>query len=158
MKMVPYLRKSIPPVLTFIVFAFYIGTVFMFGFSEPIGLAVHFIRTTVIASVLIIFIPSMRFMFNKEPLRNRDFLLVGIILTEISNLSFSVWNEAHRIFGVDNDIFTSPISAFFSLILIVGGVSLLLASDVEDTRRWVFAFMGAMIFGAIFAFIVPMFR
>lgn len=158
MKIVPYVVKYLPPFVTAGVFAAYAGIVQLFGFSEPLGLAIHFTRTTVVMAVLIIFIPSMRFMFDKEPLRNRDFLLVGIVLTEMSNLLFSMWNEAHRIFGVDNDIFTSGISAFFSLMLIVGGVSLLLASDVEDTRRWVYALLGAIVFGAAFAFVAPMFR
>lgn len=158
MKIVPYVVKYIPPLVTAGVFLAYVAIVMIFGFSDDIGLAIHFTRTTVVFAVLLIFIPSMRFMFNKEPLRNRDFLLVGIILTELSNLSFSIWNEAHRIFGVDNDIFTSAISAFFSLLVIVGGVSLLLASDVEDTKRWVIVLLASMIFGAAFAFVAPMFR
>lgn len=158
MKIVPYLAKSIPPLITVGVFALYAGIVYVFGFTEPIGLAIHFIRTTVVLAVIMIYLPSLRFMFDQEPLKNRDFLLVGIILTEISNVCFSIWNEAHRIWNVDNNIFTSPISAFFSLLLIVGGVSLLLASDVEDTNRWVLALLGAVIFGATFAFVAPIFR
>lgn len=119
-------------------------------------LAVHFIRSAVVMAVLIMFIPSLRFIHR--PYKNRDFLLIGIILTELSNTSFSIWNEMHRIYNVDNSIFTSPISGFFSFLLIVGGVSLLLASDVEDTRRWVIALFAAMAFGAALAFIAPLFR
>lgn len=158
MRIVPYLAKSIPPLITLGVFALYGAIVYLFGFTESIGLAIHFIRTTVVLSVIIIYLPSLGFMLTKEPLKNRDFLLVGIILTELSNVSFSIWNEAHRIWNVDNNIFTSPISAFFSLVLVVGGVSLLMASDVEDTNRWVLALMCAVIFGATFAFVAPIFR
>lgn len=140
------------------VFWAYVLLVLVFGFSEPMALAIHFARTTVIMAVLVIFAPAMLDMFNSKPYRSRDFLLGGIILTELSNESFSVWNEMFRIFGVDNSIFTSPVSGFFSLLLVLGGVSFLIASDVEGTRRWLIALVIAVIFGGGLAFVAPIFR
>lgn len=136
----------------------YVGLVAEFGYHEAIALGIHFSRTAIVLAVLIMFVPSIRYMFNTKPYRNSDFLLGGIILTELSNISFSVWNEMFRIFGVDSSIFTSPVSGFFSLMLALGGVSLLLASDVIDTNKWVFALVVALMGAAALAFIAPMFR
>lgn len=157
------MRKFITPyvVLVSAIIA-YIGLVITFGYTESFGLAIHFSRTAVVMAVIIMFVPAMKYMFdtrhNTKSYRNRDFLLGGIILTELSNVSFSFWNEMYRIFGVDNNIFTSAISGFFSFLLILGGVSLLLASNVVETKRWVFALVVSVLAGVTLAFILPMFR
>lgn len=136
----------------------YAWVVAIFGFNEYVALSIHFARTAIVFAVLLIFFPSGIKVFAAAPHRNRDYLIAGIVLTELSNTLFSIWNEMHRVFGVDASIFTSPISGLFSLLLALGGMALLKSSDVTDSIRWIYALLIAGVFSAALVFFAPLFR
>lgn len=146
-----------PYIFLIAVFGTYIVLVLLFGYIEPIALGVHFLRIGIVMAVLVIFVPSIKYIFVR-PYRSRDFLLLGIILAMLSNELFSVWNEIHRVFGIDNDVFTSPVSGFFSLMVAAAGVMFLRASDVIDENKWILALIIAIIFSGLLVFVAPMFR
>lgn len=150
--------KYAPWYVLLAIIATYIGLVLSFGFNDYIALTIHFSRTALVLAVLIIFFPSGLHVFAAEPHRNRDYLIAGIVLTELSNTSFSIWNEMHRVFGVDSNIFTSPIAAFFSLLLALGAAALLKSSDVADGVKWIYAVAIAAVFATILVFVAPLFR
>lgn len=140
------------------VVAVYVLAVALIGFEGPVAMTIHFIRTSIVMAVLITFIPFMKDMFNGRPYKNRDFLLAGIILTELSNESFSVWNEIGRVFGVNRDVFSSPIAGLFSLFLFLGAVAFLKAADLEESNKWQYSLFFALLFGVLLVFVAPMFR
>lgn len=150
--------KYAPWYVLLAIIATYVSFVVVFGFNDYIALAIHFARTAIVLAVLIIFFPSSIHVFAAEPHRNRDYLIAGIVLTELSNTAFSIYNEMHRVFGFDNSIFTSPISGFFSLLLALGGIALLKSSDVVDSIKWIYALIIAAIFSALLVFVAPLFR
>lgn len=136
----------------------YLGLVSIFPFAGTIAITLHFLRFTVVMAVLVLYLPFIRDIFKTVPTPYRDFLFGGIILTMLSNELFSTWNEAGRIYGVDTSVFTSPIAGFFSLLVIVAGLSFLKAADTENRNRWIYALVIATIFGVLLVFIAPLFR
>lgn len=150
--------KYLPWILLVSIFSIYLGLVSVFEFAGPIAIGLHFIRIVVVMAVLILYLPAARDIFVTVPPPYRDFLIAGIILTELSNELFSTWNEAARVYGVDNSVFTSPVSGFFSLLVTVGGLSFLKAADTEDGHRWIYALVVAITFGIILVFVAPTFR
>lgn len=147
-----------PYLVLLTVFVVYAILVLVFGFTEYFALSIHFIRIGIVMAVLVMFIPSMRYMFTTVPYKSRDFLLAGIILAMLSNELFSIWNEMHRVFGVDNNVFTSPISGFFSLLVALGGLMFLRASDMIERRRWIVSLVIAVLFSILLVFVAPTFR
>lgn len=150
--------KNLPWLIVVAVAAVYVALIYLFGYAGPIALTLHFARIAVVMAVLILYFPAIRNVFKTVPAPYRDYLLAGIILTELSNESFSAWNEAGRVYGVDTSVFTSPISGFFSLLLVLGGVAFLKAADTEDARKWIWALVIAVVFSTILVFVVPTFR
>lgn len=136
----------------------YVVLVLVFGFAGPIAHTIQFGRVADAVAVQLIYLPALAYIFNEVPAPRRDYLLVGTILTWLSGLSFSVWNEMGRIFHVDTSIFTSPISGFFSLILVGGGIFLIIAPDTTGRRLKVIAVTIAITFGGLLVFVAPLFR
>lgn len=151
--------RNLPWFIAFVVVAVYVVLISVFEFEGPIALAIHFARTSIIMAILILYIPALREIFSMVPAPSRDYLLAGIILTELSNECFSIWNEMGRIYKVDTSIFTSPVAGFFSLLLAVGGISLLKAADeTEYESRWLLALIIAVVFSTLLVFVAPQFR
>lgn len=136
----------------------YVLAVMLFGFTEIFALGIHFFRIAIIMAVLVMLAPIAGNLFLGVPYKSRDFLLAGIILAMLSNEAFSIWNEMHRIFGVDNDVFTSPVSGFFSLLVALSGVMFLRATGVVENKRWIAALVVSIVFSTLLVFIAPMFR
>lgn len=136
----------------------YLSLVVLFGFADIVALGVHFGRVSVAVAVLILYIPVLATIFEEVPPPRRDYLLAGIILTWLSAVCFSFWNEAGRVFGVDTSIFSSPIAGFFSLLLVVGGVFHLIAPDVGRGRTRLIAILIGVLLGAGLVFVAPLFR
>lgn len=142
-------------IATFLLFWLLVTTM---GFPGLVAYSVHFVRIAISIGVLWVFIPALPYIFNTVPPPGRDYLLAGIVLTWVSNFSFSLWNEAGRQWQVDTSIFSSPVAGFFSLVVACGGVFLLLApsTDKPKTRYWALA---AGLIGAMLLVVVaPYFR
>lgn len=150
--------KYLPWLILAVILGVYLGLVTAFDFRGPIALAIHFSRIVVIMAVLILYLPWIREIFTSVPPPYRDYLFAGIVLTELSNTLFSTWNEVGRVYGVDTSVFTSPIAGFFSLLLIVGGLSFLKAADTENANRWLYAMLISVAFAIMLVFVAPMFR
>lgn len=131
------------------------------GFPGFVAYGVQFWRIAVSVAVLIIYIPAIATIFREVPPPGRDYLLAGIILTWLSSVSFSVWNELGRVFGTeifDGRIYTGPVAGFFSLLLVTGGVFHLLApSTARKTTRLIAMGVGGFVATA-FVLIAPYFR
>jgi hypothetical protein len=138
--------------------AIYAALLATVGFPPWLSYGIHFARAVIVMAVLILYLPSIRWIFSSVPPPYRDFLLGGIILTEMSNTLFSVWNEAGRVFDVDTNVFTSPVSGFFSIVLALGGVAFLKAADTANSRRWAYALGIAILSGVGLVFVAPLFR
>lgn len=130
----------------------------VFDFAGPLAIGLHFLRIVIVVAVLVLYVPWINDIFKEVPPPFKDYLFAGIVLLMLSNILFSTWNEAARVYGVDNNVFTSPISGFFSLLVVAGGLSLLKAADTEDKNRWVYALLIAVAFGVILVFVAPQFR
>lgn len=136
----------------------YAVIVLIFGFTEALGLGIHFLRTAIVTAVLVLYVPSVTRIFKRVPPPHRDYLVSGIILIMLSNELFSMWNEAARLFNVDNSIFTSPISGAFSLMAATAGLAFLKAADTESQNTWLWALAIAFVFSAGLVVLAPMFR
>lgn len=136
----------------------YVTLVALLGFPGLVALAVHFGRVATAVAVLILYIPVLATIFDEVPPPRRDYLLAGIILTWLSAVCFSFWNEAGRVFGVDTSIFTNAIAGFFSLLLVVGGIFHLIAPDVGGGKMRTVAIVIGVILGAGLVFVAPLFR
>lgn len=136
----------------------YIGSVWLFGFAGPVALALHFGRVSIAVAVLILYIPAITSIFNEVPPPRRDYLLAGIILTWLSGVSFSLWNEMGRVFKVDTSIFTSPIAGMFSLLLLTGGVFHLIAPDTGGTWPRIIALVIGILVAIGVVIVAPTFR
>lgn len=150
--------RALPWFILVLIVSLYLFLVLMFEYSGWIALTIHFVRTTVVMAVLILYFPVVKDIFKTVPPPYRDFLLAGIILTELSNTSFSIWNEMGRVYGVDSNVFTSPVSGFFSLLVAIGGIAFLKAADTEDARKWFYALAFAIAFSVFLVFVAPLFR
>lgn len=150
--------KSIAWYLLFLTFFIYVALVLTLGFSGPVAYSVHFLRIAISIGVLWVFIPALPYIFNQVPPPGRDYLLAGIVLSWASNLSFSVWNEAGLQWGVDRNIFTSPVAGFFSLLVAAGGAFLLMAPSTDKPRTRYFALAAGLIGATALVFIAPYFR
>lgn len=151
--------KNLPWLILITVVAVYAGLISVFEFSGPIALTIHFARTSVVMAVLIIFAPKLwRRIFTTSPAPPQDYLLGGIYLNQLSNESFSIWNEMGRVWGLDTSIFTNPVAGFFSLMLVVSGAAFLKASDLEEKEVWAYALVAAGLFSTLLVFVAPMFR
>lgn len=133
----------------------------MIGFPGFLAYAVHFARVSISVAVLIIYIPAIATIFREVPPPGRDYLLAGILLTWLSSVSFSLWNELGRVFGTDifnGSIFSGPMAGFFSLLLVAGGVFHLLApSSTRRNTRTMALSVGAFV-AAAFVLVAPYFR
>lgn len=145
-------------ILTVAVTLLYVGAVAVFGFDGPIAMSINYLRVTLSAAVLIVFIPTLSLIFQEVPPPRRDYLLAGIILTWMSAIGFAVSNEAGRIFDYDTSIFTNPISGAFSLMLVLGGVFHLLAPGVASVRKSFIAVAFGSAIGFLVVFVAPLFR
>lgn len=130
-----------------VVIVLYVGLVATIGFEGLLALSIHFGRLAISMGVLILYIPSIKYIFVEVPAPRRDYLIAGILLTWLSGVGFSIWNVAGRVLHADTSIFTSPVAGFFSLLLLSGGVFHLIAPQVTQaiTRR------EALLLGALFA-------
>lgn len=147
-------------VLALIVLA-YVTMVTMFGFSGFVAYAVQFWRIAVSVAVLIIYIPALATIFREVPPPGRDYLLAGIILTWLSSVSFSTWNELGRVFGTDvfdGRIYSGSVAGFFSLLLVAGGVFHLLAPSTAKRTTRLFAMVVGGLVATMFVVIAPYFR
>lgn len=136
----------------------YLSLVVALGFPGTVALTVHFGRVAIAVAVLILYIPVIATIFDEVPPPRRDYLLAGIVLTWLSAVGFSFWNEAGRVFDVDTSIFSSPIAGFFSLLLVVGGIFHLVAPDVGEGKTRITAIVIGIILGAGLVFVAPLFR
>lgn len=136
----------------------YVVSVWLIGFEGVVALTLHFGRVSVAVAVLILYIPAITVIFNEVPPPRRDYLLAGIILTWLSGVSFSLWNEMGRVFGVDTSIFTSPIAGMFSLLLLTGGVFHLIAPDTGGARPRAIALVIGILVAVGVVIIAPNFR
>lgn len=136
----------------------YIGAVWLFGFTGPVALALHFGRVSIAVAVLILYLPHITSIFNEVPPPRRDYLLAGIILTWLSGVSFSLWNEMGRVLQVDTSIFSSPIAGTFSLLLLTGGVFHLIAPDTGGARPRIIALVIGILVAIGVVLVAPHFR
>lgn len=150
--------KSITWALLFSVMAAYVVSVLLFGFPGVVAYSVHFLRIAVTIGVLVLYIPSITSIFTEVPPPRRDYLLAGIVLTWLSSISFSTWNEAGRITGVDTNVFSSPVSGFFSLLLVFGGAFHLVAPNTSSKHTKIIALISGLIIATAIAIIAPYFR
>lgn len=136
----------------------YALVVMVVGFTGVVANAIHFSRVSLSVGVLILFLPALGVMFRQVPAPSRDYLLAGNLCLWLSASSFSIWNEAGRVFGVETNIFFSPIAGFFSLLLASAGVFHVIA---PDTARWSTRIIAAsigIVVGIIVVFVAPLFR
>lgn len=126
------------------------------GFVGAVAYTIHFTRVAAAVAVLFIFLPLTPQLFQEVPAPRRDYLLAGIILTWLSNILFSIWNQAGATFGVNTSIFGNPIAGFFSLLLVVGALFHFLAPGLQDrnTKVWAIA-LGLLVASAVV--LVPIF-
>lgn len=150
--------KALTWLILFSVLATYIGSVWLFGFEGAVALSLHFGRVAMATAVLILYIPSITTLFNEVPPPRRDYLLAGIILTWLSGVSFSTWNEMGRVFGTDPSIFTSPVAGLFSLFLLVGGFFHLIAPDTGGARPRIVALVIGILVAIGIVLVAPYFR
>lgn len=136
----------------------YFMLILMLDFKGFVAYSVHFIRVAVSVAVLIIYVPAITTIFREVPPPGRDYLLAGILLTWLSGVSFSIWNEAGRVLGVDTNIFTSPVAGLFSLILLLGGVFHLLAPRTGKPHAKYLAVVAGLIVAVAVVLIAPYFR
>lgn len=136
----------------------YVVAVMLFGFPGAVAYSVHFTRIAVTAAVLVLYIPSIASIFTEVPPPRRDYLLAGIVLTWLSGILFSTWNEAGKVAGVDTSIFTSPVAGFFSLLLLLGGIFHLIAPGTNRKSTKVIALVAGLIIAIGIVLIAPLFR
>lgn len=132
------------------------------GFEGPVAVSLNFFRVTFSTAVLILFIPFLKFIFEKVPPPQRDYLLAGIVCMWLSNLNFALSNEAGKIFPEkwDSSVFTNPVPGFFSLLVVVAGVAHFFAPDFvrNATHRRIVALSIGVVVGGLMAFVAPLFR
>lgn len=131
------------------------------GFTGLVAYSVQFSRIAVSVAVLIIYIPAIATIFKEVPPPGRDYLLSGIILTWLSSVSFSVWNELGRVFGTDvfdGRIYFSAVAGFFSLLLVAGGIFHLLAPSTAKRTTRIIAMIAGAVVATAFVLIAPYFR
>lgn len=134
----------------------YTVLVMLVGFEGFVAYAIHFSRVAVGVAVLAIYLPAMTVLFQEIPPPRRDYLLAGILLTWLSAISFAVWNEMGRSFGMVTSIFLSPVAGFFSLLLVLGGLFHFLAPGTSNTRHKLLAISIAIV-AALVVTILPLF-
>lgn len=136
----------------------YAGVVSIFTFAGMVALSIHFTRIAVTVAGLIIFIRMMPTLFREVPAPRRDYLIGSINFFLISLVSFSFWNEAGRIFGVDTSVFTSYVAGAFSIFAIVASVLALIAADTDGPKPKIIAVVIALVVAVALVFVAPQFR
>lgn len=149
-------------VLLGIIFTLLYGIlVTLVDFEGPIALSINFLRVGLSASVLILFIPFIRWIFKTVPPPQRDYLLAGIVCQWVSVFGFSLSNEAGKIFsGWDSSVFSNPIPGFLSVLVVAAGIAHVFAPDYKShvaRRRIVALTIGATI-SVLVVFVAPLFR
>lgn len=148
--------------LGIIVLFCYVCLVLLIGFEGPLAVSLNFLRVTSSAAVLILFIPFMKFIFEKVPPPQRDYLLAGIVCQWLSVFLFSLSNEAGKIWPEtwDSSVFTNAIPGFFSLLVVGAGVAHFFAPDFRThaIRRRIIAITIGATLGGFMAFVAPLFR
>lgn len=138
----------------------YTGLVTLVGFEGPIAVSLNFLRVTLSAAVLILFVPFIRWIFVTVPPPQREYFIAGIICQWTSVFFFSLSNEGGKIFEWDSSVFTNPIPGFLSLLVVIAGVLHFFAPDYKDhlVRRRIIALSIGAAIGGFMAFVAPLFR
>lgn len=150
--------RNLPWLILVGILSTFAALVYLFPFEGPIALTIHFARTSLVMAVLIVYLPKIRFLFKSVPPPFRDYLLAGIIINQLSNELFSIWNEVGRVFDVDTSIFTSPLAGFFSLLLVISGICFLKAAATQGWWSWTWVLVVSVLFSTGLVFIAPLFR
>lgn len=150
--------KHVPWLLVSTIFIAYTLLVLILGFDGFVAYSIHLIRVSISVAVLIIYVPALQTIFREVPPPGRDYLLAGILLTWLSGVSFSIWNEIGRVFGMDTNIFTSPIAGLFSLTLLVGGIFHLIAPTPNKRHHHCIAIVIGLLVATGVVLIAPYFR
>lgn len=127
------------------------------GYENRTALVVHFIRIVGTIASLILYIPVALQAFKEDPIPPRDYFLVGIGFILLGTVCFSVYNEAGRIWNIDTNVFTSPVSGLFSLFLVIGAF-LVVKPSTTRVRPRVIAIVAGIILSIGLVFIAPLFR
>lgn len=134
----------------------------LIGFEGLFAASLNFLRVTSSVAVLILFIPFIRGIFENIPPPQRDYLLAGLICLWLSNFSFSLSNEAGKIWPAewDSSVFKNPIAGFFSLLVVAAGLAHVFAPDYvrNVARRRIIALAIGATVGGLMAFVAPLFR
>lgn len=134
----------------------YAGLVYLFGFEGGVAYTLHFIRTSLAASVLFLYVPIIYIIFEEVPPPRRDYLLAGIILSWLSNVSFSTLNSFGRVFEVDGSIFTSPWAGYFSLMVVVAAIFHFIVPETTSRFAKISSVVGGVVFAGSMLFVLPL--
>lgn len=136
----------------------YLLIVSVFDFPGPVALSIHFVRITATIAASLIYFQMLPTMFREVPTPRRDYLFASINFFLLSLISFSIWNEAGRIFGVDTSVFTSLVAGLFSIFAIIAAVFAIIAPDTGGNRPKIIAAAIGAILSVGLVFVAPLFR
>lgn len=136
----------------------YVVVVSVFPFAGPIALSIHFVRIAASVAGWIIFMRLMPTLFHEVPSPRRDYLIASINFFLTSLLHFSFLNEANRLFGVDNNVFTGYLAGAGSMYAITACVLALIAADTDGPKPKYIAVGIACVVAVALVFVAPQFR
>lgn len=108
--------------------------VILFGYKDPIALSIHFSRFALTTAALIIFLPRLEEVFAYIPAPDRHYMIFSLNFILVSNWLFSVWNGIGLIFGINTNVFSSPVSGALSFLVVISCVSLLLIPSITKRK------------------------
>lgn len=138
-------------------FATYLLIILVIGYAN-VAIWLQFIRVIATVTALIFFIRIVPVIFKDIPPPRSDWLLFGINWFMAGTVGFSVWNEVSKIFDLDSSVYTSAVSGLFSLMLVIGSVSIAIAPDAMNRFVKIGAVMFAVLFSISLVFVAPLFR
>lgn len=133
--------------------AAYLVLIAVVGF-ENISPAINFVRLAGAVTVVVVYAPVLLSLFKSKEKTSRDLLILGVILTWTSTVGLAMWAWIGLGFGLPTTILTSPVTAFFAVVMVAGAACHLGALvDVRDgDRRRTFRRIAlSILFGAIVA-------